>query len=530
MKVWLILLCILLLGFILRIYRISDLSLYGDELTMVYDSYSILKTGMDQTGERLPLTFRMGSGRPAGYVYGSVPFVAIFGMTALGVRTLSLLSGLGIILLTYFLGKKLFSEKVGLVASFLVALSPWGVYLSRGGFEAHFAFFLGLLGTVAFLYADKKKWLYIIWALSWGITIHTYPTFKLTLPLVFLILIWYKGEVKKLIPNKFFLTAVFLLLLFVGFSFRETFKGRSEERFLSINILVDTDIRERIIQKINNERTLSRLPEIARSIFYNKPLEYASILVESYSKNFSYDFLFLKGDGNPRHNPGEAGMLYLVEVITIFVAIANLWKEKGKILIFLIAWILIVPLAAMLIGDPHGLRNAFMLPALALLSAYGLTKVRRVFRLLLLLGVVVQFVFIFQRVYLLAPNKFARFWSYPAKVAVQSATENKDSFRYIILSDKIDNVEYAYPVYTKVDPELVIQENIKREEVAGFKFKKYDNIYIGSLPKNKIADFLNSLDGKALYIGDINEKVTSPFQEILKSRDGTDALSLIKKY
>ena len=77
--------------------------MYGDELTIVYDSYSILKTGMDQTGEKLPLTFRMGAGRLGGYIYGTVPFVYLFGPSILGVRALSLLSGLGMIVVIYFL-------------------------------------------------------------------------------------------------------------------------------------------------------------------------------------------------------------------------------------------------------------------------------------------------------------------------------------------------------------------------------------------------------------------------------------------
>ena len=45
---------IVLLGFTLRIYRITSLPMYGDELTMVYDTYSILKTGKDATGEGFP--------------------------------------------------------------------------------------------------------------------------------------------------------------------------------------------------------------------------------------------------------------------------------------------------------------------------------------------------------------------------------------------------------------------------------------------------------------------------------------------
>ena len=72
-KTWLLLLGIILLGLVIRLIKIGSLPLYGDELTMVYDTYSISKTGMDATGVKLPLTFKMGAGRPGGYIYFSVP-------------------------------------------------------------------------------------------------------------------------------------------------------------------------------------------------------------------------------------------------------------------------------------------------------------------------------------------------------------------------------------------------------------------------------------------------------------------------
>ncbi|KKR51656.1 MAG: PMT family glycosyltransferase, 4-amino-4-deoxy-L-arabinose transferase [Candidatus Woesebacteria bacterium GW2011_GWD2_40_19] len=180
--------------------------MYGDELTMVYDIYSISKTGMDATGQKFPMTFKMGAGRPAGYIYFSVPFVAIFGPTVWGVRSLSILSGLGIIVLMYFLSKKLFGEKIGVIAGLLAAISPWDIYLSRAGFEAHFALFLALLGITAFVY---KK--YIWWAISWGIAVLTYPTFKLTLPLLFLVLLWFSGF-GKVVKNKIFVIGLIILL------------------------------------------------------------------------------------------------------------------------------------------------------------------------------------------------------------------------------------------------------------------------------------------------------------------------------
>jgi len=131
----LILSVIILVALGLRIFRLGDLPMYGDELTMVQDSYSLFKTGLDQTGASFPITFKMGAGRPAGYVYFSIPFVAIFGPTTWGIRGLSVLSSLGLILIAFLLTKKFFSEKIALLVAFILTVSPWDLSLGRGGFS-----------------------------------------------------------------------------------------------------------------------------------------------------------------------------------------------------------------------------------------------------------------------------------------------------------------------------------------------------------------------------------------------------------
>lgn len=438
--------------------------MYGDELTMVYDAYSVLKTGMDQTGESLPLTFKMGAGRPAGYVYGSIPFVALFGPSEWGVRSLSLISGIGIIILMYFLGKKLFSKKVGLWASFLTSISLWDIYLSRAGFEAHFALFLATFGILMFLH---KK--YIWMALLWGLTIFTYPTFKLTLPLLFLVLIGFSGFRETFKNNKFKLSLL-VLVVFSVFSLNETFKGTSEVRFLDLNIFSDRNRQESVIQKINEQRTLSTLPVMIKPIVYNKPLAYTRILFENYLENLSPEFLFLRGDRNPRVNPGEWGMMYLVELPLILFGFYKLASMNKKSLLLLVSWILIVPLATMLMGQTHGLRNNLMLPAFILVSAFALSNLSKKWIVTIVLLMVVQLIYVLITIYYFAPNKFGSFWSAEAKM-VSLATIKTDKNIDITLSTKIDNIEYAYPVYAKIDPKDVISQYGKLPKI-------YDNVTI----------------------------------------------------
>lgn len=434
--------------------------LYGDELTMVYDSYSILKTGRDQTGEFLPITFKMGAGRPAGYVYGSIPFVALFGPSVWGVRGLSLVSGLGIIILMYFLGKKLFNNNVGLWASFLASISMWDIYLSRAGFEAHFALFLTLLGVVLFLY---KKW--IPMALSFGIAAFTYPTFKLTIPLLGIILIIFNGF-KSIVSDKRFISAFLVLLIFAGLSLRETVKGVSEERFLRLNVLTDTKLKEDITQIINEQRKLSTLPETVKKLIYNKPFRYTRILFENYVENLSPEFLFLRGDRNPRANPGEWGMLYLIELPLLLSGLYFLAKVEKKNLIFLCTWILIVPLATMLLGQTHALRNNLMLPPLILIAAYALYNLPKVISSFAVLIMMVQLSFVLMTIYFFAPYKFGSFWSIDAKNASLTAM-GQDKNKEVVLTTKTGDIEYAYPVYAKVDPRLVISQYQKWPKVYG---------------------------------------------------------------
>lgn len=429
---------------------------------MVYDTYSIAKTGMDSTGARLPLTFRMGAGRSGGYIYFSVPFIDLLGPTALGVRALSLLSGLGIIILAYFLTKKLFNEKVGILASLVMAISPWDIYLSRAGFEAHFALFLALLGVTAFLY---KR--YIVWGVAWGLAIHTYPTFKLTLPLMGVLLLWFNGF-RVILKQKLLVAGFIILLFFGGIAAVQTLTANSEQRFLSENIFADKGIKESIVQRVNYERTVSTLPEGLKPVFINRPIEYSRVLLENYVQNISPNFLILRGDGNPRQNPGEMGMLYLIDLPLVLIALSLLWREHKKEFILLLIWILITPLATMFFPEAHALRNDLMLPALICLSAFALIKIPRRLAYIAVALIFLQLIYVLVRVYTIAPTKFASFWSTEAYSASQKAIENKNSGKTIILSTKeIDNIEYAYEVYAKVDPKLVIAQYGKFPKVFG---------------------------------------------------------------
>lgn len=524
---------ILLLGFVLRVLDINNNppALYGDELTIALDSNSILKTGHDQLGNFLPLTFPMGAGRPAGYVYGSVPFISIFGPTPLGVRSLSILSGMGILLLLYLLGKKLFSLNVGLSAALITTVSPWDISLSRAGFEAHFALLLALLGIWFFLSESKKPIFYILSAIFFGITLHTYPTYKLIFLLFIPLIVWFIGGIRNLWTDKsrkMILSSSLIFLMLVILALIQTLKAGSETRFKEINIFTQKELLENITQKINYERSTTNLPSSVAQYFHNKPLEYSKVLIENYFQNFSIDFLFLHGDRNPRHNMATMGEIYLAQIILLFSGVVMLWQKERRKPIFLLIWLLVAPLGSSIISNPHALRSAFMLPPLILLSSYGLANLisfkQRIILILVGIIFVVQFIFFIQKLYFLSPKEYGRFWSYSAKLGSDIAIANRQKYDFVILSDRIDDVEFAYPVYAKIDPLAVIAQNKQRTLLDKYQFKRFDNIYIGYIPDGDTQNFLRNLSGSVLYIGEPDMKNQLTDYETVQDKDGSPAL------
>src|SRR4030042_5008814 len=160
-----LLICIILIATILRFYQLSQIppGLYSDEVSNGYNAYSILKTARDEYGNLLPLSFRsFGDYKPPFYIYVLVPSIAVFGLNDFAVRFPSAFAGVLTVLLTYIFTRQLFkNNNIALWASFFLAISPWHLQFSRGGFEANFMIFLTLLGVVLFLNSFKKSFLLI---------------------------------------------------------------------------------------------------------------------------------------------------------------------------------------------------------------------------------------------------------------------------------------------------------------------------------------------------------------------------------
>src|SRR3990167_6572162 len=149
------LLLIIILASLLRIWNLNNfpVGFNADEAAIGYNAYSLLQTGKDEYGSSFPLSFKsFGDYKPGMYFYFVIPFVATLGLNEWAVRLPSALLGIGTVVLIYFLAIEIFKDRsVGILAALFLAISPWHIHFSRGGWETNAATFFFTLGVYLFI-------------------------------------------------------------------------------------------------------------------------------------------------------------------------------------------------------------------------------------------------------------------------------------------------------------------------------------------------------------------------------------------
>src|SRR3972149_6859742 len=155
-----ILILIVLLAFVLRFYRLDSYpALNADEAAIGYNAYSLVRTGLDEHGNPWPIHFQsFNDYKPGLYFYIVLPFVKFFGLNELSVRAPAAFLGVLTVLVIYLLVKELFkNKKLALISSLFLAISPWHIHFSRGGWEVSVATFFITLGLYFFVKAIRKS-------------------------------------------------------------------------------------------------------------------------------------------------------------------------------------------------------------------------------------------------------------------------------------------------------------------------------------------------------------------------------------
>jgi 4-amino-4-deoxy-L-arabinose transferase-like glycosyltransferase len=185
---------ILAAGILLRVhhYDTCPRGLNQDEASIGYDAFSIAEYGVTRNGESFPVHFiGWGSGQAGLYHYLIMPFIKVFGLSEGSVRAGNLLAQTASILLFFLLMTAMGKPVLGLMGSFLIAVTPWSIVGSRWGFEAYLLPVVILAGVFLYVKAFRDRrflpWSFAVFALS----LYAYSTAYFFIPLFAAYLIYH---------------------------------------------------------------------------------------------------------------------------------------------------------------------------------------------------------------------------------------------------------------------------------------------------------------------------------------------------
>lgn len=498
-----ILFCILILAAALRLWKLSTIppGLTPDEAALGYNAYSILKTGRDEYGKFLPVIFKsFGDYKPGFYVYLTVPSIAVFGLSEFAVRFPSAIAGITAILLIYLIveefqhskkmstkGRLSFVQKsgsrLGIAASFMLAISPWHILFSRGAWEINVSLTLTLLGIYFFLKSLGKAKFLIPSLLSFALTLVTYQGAKLSTVLVIVIIfVTFGKEIFKMFKNHLGTVGIsFLLGLLISlpiiFSFLQGKTGRLEV----FSIFSYPRSQENLVRflKEGNENVGS----LSYYLFHSESLNFVRAVSGRYFNHFSGRFLFFEGDyQNPRHSAPNHGMLLLSDLIFLILGMVYLVRKNDNLSKFVFLWLIVSPLPAVLTRDQvQAVRAYNMVVPLVLISASGVyftvallnriknSKIRNSSYIILIFVFLASLIYFLDSYFTHLPIHNAKYWSYGYREVVNIVTPIQKNYNKIIFQQSYDQPYIYFLFYQKYDPK-------KYQEQAKLTESKYGDV------------------------------------------------------
>jgi 4-amino-4-deoxy-L-arabinose transferase-like glycosyltransferase len=518
-KTVVLLLSILVLAFSLRIYRVTEVppSLNWDEVSIGYNAYSILKTGRDEWGEFMPLHFKSyGEYKLPVQIYASIPAIAIFGLNDFSIRLTPVIYGTLTVLLAFFIGMLLFNRNVGLFSSFLLAISPWHLQLTRASFEASFATFWISLGVTLFLLGLKtKRYLYFS-LIAFLVSVYTYNSARVFTPLFIglIFLLHYRFFLQHL-KQTILLIALGVVLLAPLVPF--VLNGGAGARYKLVSITDDPGL----VLRINEHRGNSTLPAPLPRLIHNKVTYISFYFTVNYLAHFSPQFLFIKGAPHHQHGVQGNGEFYIWEAPFMFFGLLMLFQTKNKWRYFLVGWVLLTYIPVSITQDsiPHALRSVISLPSYQLITGFGLWQaglwwrkkypgqsLQMIGSVSLVTIVLICFGYYLYRYYVIYPIAYSRDWQYGNKQVVQYIQQNYSNYDMIVYSRTYGEPHMFTLFYLSYDPaQYQNNPNLVRFETNDWVWvTRFDKFYFPDLgdPGTRYDDIKRQFpNSKLLFIG-----------------------------
>jgi hypothetical protein len=192
---WSVALFVVLLagGAFLRFWQLGSIppGLNQDEASIGLDAYYIFHFGVDRNAISYPVNFvSWGSGVDSLYSYFIVPFMGL-GLTPLVERLPMAISGVITLALVYLIGRRCMGDRFGLLAMFMVAISPWHIMLSRWGLNDNILVFTFALAVAMMLQSNRANGWFITSMVAFAACLYAYGAAYVAVPAFVLLATWH---------------------------------------------------------------------------------------------------------------------------------------------------------------------------------------------------------------------------------------------------------------------------------------------------------------------------------------------------
>lgn len=500
LKVIVIVATIIFVSGILRFYQLENIpsGLNIDESSEGYNAFSLLRTGKDRYGQSFPVLFRsFGSFQAPLYTYFTMIPVYFFGNSILSVRLVSALSGIIIVLITFFLIINLGGKRrliLATISALTVAISPWSVFFSRIGTEASLGVALFALSLLFFYFSLKQRWFFPLAALILGLSTHAYYSERL-LSLFFLI------GFTLIFRKELFLRKQLLILGIIFFIFTQIphFLIANSGAFTRRISQVDY-FSENFFQ--NNSGILYYYP-FGKFIFIFREF------LSHYLAYFSPRNLFFDPDPQLERSIPNLSVFYNWMLVPLLFGLIRILKDRSKLLIqIILLTIVIAPIPAALTRDPfYTIRTLVLLWALTIVISLGIDDVlnrlsKPFFRYLLILFLLVYSGFSLYTSYFILLKYEREVFDY-SYVKLIERIESLPDKKFIVDSSRqlANGIRFAF--FKKYDPSKL--QKVLGPQVSGRYYSsfEFDEPYILDNIEARPIDWIKDSCERQVLVGDL---------------------------
>ncbi|MBA3341107.1 MAG: glycosyltransferase family 39 protein [Gemmatimonadaceae bacterium] len=373
---------LLVLGAFVRLYQLDQypLGVHQDELSNIYDGWSLAETGADRFGDRFPAVVRAFGERdyrPALYAWLAAIPQRFTGFSVVAGRLPAAVLGIASLLLIYAFARGMRGDDYAVLALLFAALSPLHIQFSRvaheGGILPGFFLILILWLWQRAALANFPGGHVLLLGLLTGLSTNSYQSTRLTAPLLILVI---AIDIARHAAHR---VRPILLLgagAFIGALPQMLFLLDQGERFFA---------RARVL-----------------TISADNPVHFAAILLNNYWLNLEPYYLFvprtLRGLTVARLLPFEIAFFYAGLIGLALLAVRA--GSRGQKYAYIAMAVAILP-AALTTGNPATMRASAIAVLTPLFSAAGLIVLgnlvrrkslrRRIFYPVALAGIVLSF-------------------------------------------------------------------------------------------------------------------------------------------